>query len=172
TDLAVAAVNTSIGLCAATVVFNDWRAAILMAVPVIGMYLTFQAYTAERQRHGRLEFLYEAARALSRTPEIGSALEGLLGQALDAFRAEVAEIVFFSPDGNDALRTTVRANGAGSSLEGLEPAIVTELRALIGGQELGAFATRQIADGPLADYMEERGLGRGMFAVLSGERNC
>ena len=172
TDLAVAAVNTSIGLCAATVVYNDWRAAILMAVPVIGMYLTFQAYTAERQRHGRLEFLYEAARALSRTPEIGSALEGLLGQALDAFRAEVAEIVFFSPDGNDALRTTVRANGAGSSLEGLEPAIVTELRALIGGQELGAFATRQIADGPLADYMEERGLGRGMFAVLSGERNC
>ncbi len=50
-----------------------------MAVPVIGMYLTFQAYVAERQRHGRLEFLYEAARALSRSPEIGTALEGLLG---------------------------------------------------------------------------------------------
>ncbi len=118
TDLAVAAVNTSIGLCAATVVYNDWRAAILMAVPVIGMYLTFQAYVAERQRHGRLEFLYEAARALSRTPDIGSALEGLLAQALDAFRAEVAEIIFFSPDGNDALRTTVRANGAGSAAGG------------------------------------------------------
>src|SRR6185312_12308346 len=169
TDLAVAAVNTSIGLCAATVVYNDWRAAILMAVPVIGMYLTFQAYTAERQRHGRLEFLYEAARALSRTPEIGSALEGLLGQALDAFRAEVAEIVFFSPDGNDALRTTVRATGSGSVLEGLESTIVAELRALIGGQE-GAFATREVAAGPLADYLEQRELGRGMFAVLSGER--
>src|SRR6516165_2879560 len=49
TDLAVAAVNTSIGLCAATVVYNDWRAAILMAVPVVGMYLTFQAYIKERQ---------------------------------------------------------------------------------------------------------------------------
>jgi hypothetical protein len=132
TDLAVAAVNTSIGLCAATVVYNDWRAAILMAVPVVGMYLTFQAYVAERQRHGRLEFLYEAARALSRTPEIGSALEGLLAQALDAFRAEVAEIVFFSPDGNDALRTSVRAGGSGSVLEGLEPAIVAELRAPAG----------------------------------------
>ncbi len=172
TDLAVAAVNASIGLCAATVVYNDWRAAILMAVPVIGMFLTFQAYAAERQRHGRLEFLYEAARALSRTPEIGSALEGLLGQALDAFRAEGAEIILFSPDGNDALRTTVRANGAGSSLEGLEPTIVAELRALICGQELGAFASGQITDGPLADYLEQRGLGRGMFAVLAGERNC
>ncbi len=172
TDLAVAAVNTSVGLCAATVVFNDWRAAILMALPVIGMYLTFQAYIKERQRHGRLEFLYEAARALSRTPEIGTALEGLLGQALDAFRAEVAEIIFFSPDGNDALRTTVRANGAGSKLEGLEPAIVAELRALIGSQEPGAFATREISPGPLADYLEQRQLGRGMFAVLSGEHNC
>ena len=171
TDLAVAAVNTSIGLCAATVVYNDWRAAILMAVPVIGMYLTFQAYVSERQRHGRLEFLYEAARALSRTPEIGSALEGLLGQALDAFRAEVAEMIFFSPDGNDALRTTVRANGAGTVMEGLESGIVGELRALIGSQE-GAFATREVAAGPLADYLEQRELGRGMFAVLSGERNC
>ncbi len=171
-DLAVAAVNTSVGLCAATVVFNDWRAAILMAVPVTGMYLTCQALVAERQRHGRLEFLYEAARALSRTPEIGSALEGLLAQALDAFRAEVAEIIFFSPDGNDALRTTVRADGAGSVLEGLEPAIVSELRTLIGDQELGAFATREVAEGPLADYLEQRDLGRGMFAVLAGERNC
>ncbi|HEY2595657.1 MAG TPA: sensor domain-containing diguanylate cyclase, partial [Chloroflexota bacterium] len=172
TDLAVAAVNTSVGLCAATVVYNDWRAAILMALPVVGMYLTFQAYIKERQRHGRLEFLYEAARALSRTPEIGTALEVLLGQALDAFRAEVAEIIFFSPDGNDALRTTVRANGAGGTLEGLEPAIVAELSALISSQEPGAFATRAICPGPLADYLEQRELGRGMFAVLLGESNC
>jgi diguanylate cyclase (GGDEF)-like protein len=172
TDLAVAAVNTSIGLCAATVVYNDWRAAILMALPVVGMYLTFQAYIKERQRHGRLEFLYEAARALSRTPEIGTALEELLGQALDAFRAEVAEIIFFSPDGDDALRTTVRASGAGGKLEGLEPAIVAELSALISSQEPGAFATRTICAGPLADYLEQRQLGRGMFAVLSGESNC
>ena len=144
TDLAVAAVNTSIGLCAATVVYNDWRAAILMAVPVVGMYLTFQAYVTERQRHGRLEFLYEAARALSRNPEIGTALEGLLAQALDAFRAEVAEIIFFSPDGNEALRTTVRANGAGSVLERLEPAIVG--RAARAGRQPGAGRLRHPAD--------------------------
>jgi diguanylate cyclase (GGDEF)-like protein len=172
TDLAVAAVNTSIGLCAATVVYNDWRAAILMAVPVVGMYLTFQAYVKERQRHGRLEFLYEAARALSRNPEIGTALEGLLGRALDAFRAEVAEIIFFSPDGNEALRTTVRAKGAGGVLERLAPDIVGQLRALIGSQDLGAFATQQVSAGPLAEYLEQRQLGRGMFAVLAGERNC
>ncbi len=171
TDLAVVAANTSIGLCAATLVYQDWRTAILMAVPVIGMFLTFQAYVAERHRHERLEFLYEAARALSQSSEIGTALEGLLGQALEAFRAEVAEIVFFSPDGTDALRTTVRADGGASVLERLEPGIVDELRSLIEAQELGACATREVANGPLADYLECRGLGQGIFAVLKGERS-
>ena len=97
TDLAVVIANTSIGLCAAILVYRDWRTAILMAVPVAGLFLTLKAYTSERQRHDRLEFLYEAARAFSQSSEIGTALEGLLAQALEAFRAEVAEIIFFSP---------------------------------------------------------------------------
>ena len=88
--------------------YEDWQVAILMAIPVAGMFISFQAYVSERQRHDRVEFLYRAARELSRSPEIGPALEGLLAQALDAFRAEVAEIIFFSPDGKDALRTAVR----------------------------------------------------------------
>ena len=85
----------------------------------------------ERQRHERVEFLYRAARALSRSPRSAPALEGLLAQALDAFRAEVAEIIFFSPDGSDALRTTVRANGAAAVLECVEPTIAAQFRSLI-----------------------------------------
>jgi diguanylate cyclase (GGDEF)-like protein len=171
TDLVVVVANTSVGLCAATLVYRDWRTAILMAVPVAGMFIASKAYFSERQRHDRLEFLYEAARSLSHSSEIGTALESLLAQALEAFRAEVAEIVFFSPDGNDALRTTVRANGAANIHQSLEPTIVEELRALIEGQEAGACATREISDGPLADYLRERELGKGMFAVLQGERS-
>src|ERR671936_1227070 len=78
TDLGVAVANTSIALVAATLVFLDWRAAILMAVPVAAMFAAYRAYLTERQRHERLEFLYDAARTLSRSPEIGLALEGLL----------------------------------------------------------------------------------------------
>jgi diguanylate cyclase (GGDEF)-like protein len=172
TDLTVVIANTSIGLCAATLVYRDWRTAILMAVPVAGLFLTLKAYTSERQRHERLEFLYGAARALSQSSEIGAALEDLLAQALEAFRAEVAELIFFSPDGSDALRTTVRANDGAGVLEGLEPTIVEELRSLVEGQGLGACATREIAAGPLADYLASRDLGAGMFAVLTGERHC
>ena len=123
TDLTVVVANTSIGLCAATLLYRDWQGAILMAVPIAGMFVSFRAYVTERQRHERVEFLYRAARALSRSSDVGPALEGLLAQALEAFRAEAAEIIFFSPDGTDALRTTVRVNGPTAVLEGVEPAV-------------------------------------------------
>src|SRR5450755_2459678 len=51
-----------------------------------------------------------------------------MSSAIEAFRAEVAEIIFFSPDGSDALRTTVRAAGPAAVLESLAPDIADELR--------------------------------------------
>ena len=171
TDLAVVVAGTSVGLCAATIVYQDWETAILMAIPVAGMFISFRAYVAERQRHQRVEFLYQAARALSRSSEIGPALEGLLAQALDAFRAEVAEIIFFSPDGSDALRTTVRANGKPAVLQAVEPTIASHFRSLIEGHEPGACAVSEIGDELLAEYLRARELGDGMLAVLKGERS-
>jgi diguanylate cyclase (GGDEF)-like protein len=170
TDLAVVAANTSIALAAATLVLDDWKAGVLMAIPIAGMFITYRAYVGERQRHDRLEFLYEAARALSHSPEIGPALEKLLGQAVEAFRAEVAEIIFFSPEGSEALRTSIRADGSSGTLEGVEPAVADGLRSLIERQQLGACAMSEITDGGLADYLRSRELNDGMFAVLKGQR--
>ena len=82
------------------------------------MFLAYRAYLMERQRHERLEFLYEATRTLSRSPEIVLALEGLLERSLEAFRAEMAEIVLFSSDGSPPLRTTL---GPGDFKEVMEP---------------------------------------------------
>jgi diguanylate cyclase (GGDEF)-like protein len=171
TDLAGVIANTSLGLCAATIVSFDSRAAILMAVPVAGMFIAFRAYVAERQRHARLDFLYQAGRALSGASEVGAALEQLLVQALDAFRAEAAEIVFFAPHGDDALRTTVRANRPAAVLEPVEPAVARHLRSLIERQEQGACAASSITDGPLAEYLRAGEFSDGIFAVLKGERS-
>ena len=170
TDLAVVVANTSIGLCAATVLYRDWEGAILMTVPIAATFLSFRAYLTERQRHERVEFLYQAARALSRSADVGPALEGLLVQALEAFRAEVAEIIFLSPDGTDALRTTVRANGTAAVLEGVEPEVVNRFRALCVEHESGACTASEIAAGPLSEYFRARDLVDGMLAVLKGER--
>ena len=76
-------------------------------MPAVTVFLAYRAYLLERQRHERLEFLYEATRTLARSPEIVQALEGLLGKSLEAFRAELAEIVLFSSDGSPPLRTTL-----------------------------------------------------------------
>src|SRR5579872_99598 len=172
TDLAAALATTSVGLCAARLVTSGWTAAVLMAVPAVAMFVTFRAYVTERQRHERLEFLYEAARTLSRAPEIGPALERLLAQALEAFRAEVAELILLPPDGSDALRTTVRAQGTAGMLEAVELEIGEELRALVDRQGVGASPLAAIADGRLAEYLESRDLSDGLFTVLRGERSC
>jgi diguanylate cyclase (GGDEF)-like protein len=170
TDLIVAMANTSIGLCAARLVYYDWRTAILLTVPIAGMFLTMRAFAAQRQRHGRLEFLYETARALSGSAEMGEALMRLLCQALETFRAETAEIVFFSPDGSDALRITVHAESGSSGLESVDAHTAAALRAVIARQPAGAFRTKVPADPGLAEYLATRGLGDGLFARLEGER--
>jgi diguanylate cyclase (GGDEF)-like protein len=171
TDLTMVLVTTSLGLSAVTLVYRDWRTVILMAVPVFGMFGMFHAYTAERQRHVRIEFLYESARTLSSSAEIGPAMKDLLARALEAFRAEAAEVVFLSPDGGGALRTTVREGAAASVLEPVEPAIAAELRALAERQEIGAAPTHELAGGRLADYLAPRALDKGMFAVLKGDHS-
>ena len=106
-DFVVTATNTSLGLAGAIVVSTDARAIPLLAVPALVVYLAYRAYLMERQRHERLEFLYEATRTLSRSPEMVLALEGLLERSLESFRAEMAEIVLFGSEGNPPLRTTL-----------------------------------------------------------------
>src|SRR5439155_11091966 len=117
-DLVVSTTNTSLALAGAIVISTDPRAIPLLAVPAVTIFLAYRAYLNERQRHERLEFLYEATRTLARSPEIVHALEGLLERSLEAFRAELAEIVLFSSDGSPPLRTTL---GPGEHRELMEP---------------------------------------------------
>jgi hypothetical protein len=48
TDLTVTLANSSLGLCAAGLVQQDWRTAVLLVVPVAGMFLTMRAYLSSR----------------------------------------------------------------------------------------------------------------------------
>jgi diguanylate cyclase (GGDEF)-like protein len=168
TDLTVTLANTSLGLCAAGLVEQDWRTAVLLVVPVAGMFVTMRAYAAERARHGRLEFLYDAARALSGAAGTGEALANMLTLSLEAFRSEAAEIIVFSPDEDEALRTAVRVDGDATLLEPLGAETARRLRAATSGGQV-ACAAREVDDPFLRDYLRSRGLGDGLFATLQGE---
>ena len=151
-DLTVTTTNTSLGLAAAVIVVYDPRALPLLVVPLVTVFLAYRAYATERQRHESLEFLYETTRTLSRSPEIVGALEGLLARSVEAFRAEIAEIVLFPSEGNPPLRTTHGPGDVRDVMLPIDPAIADELRALVDHDEPVARVTpgsRQHAPAPL-----------------------
>src|SRR5205814_9965303 len=105
----------------------------LLAVPAVTVFAVYRAYLTERQRHEKLEFLYEANRTLARSPEIAEALEGLLLRSLEAFRCEIAEIVLFG-DGRP-LRTRLGPKEERRGPEGVGPGLGAGLPGL-GGRAL------------------------------------
>jgi diguanylate cyclase (GGDEF)-like protein len=168
-DLVVSATNTSLALAGAIVVSTDPRAIPLLIVPAVTVFLAYRAYLLERQRHERLEFLYEATRTLARSPEIIQALEGLLARSLEAFRAELAEIVLFSSDGGPPLRTTLGPGNYRQVMEPIDPAIAEELRALVENTGPSVRLERPFSPQPLRKYLDGRLVTDAMLAMLPGE---
>jgi diguanylate cyclase (GGDEF)-like protein len=168
-DFVVTASNTSLALAGAIVVSADARATPLLVVPVLVVYLAYRAYVMERQRHDRLEFLYEATRTLSRSPEMVRALEGLLERSLESFRAEMAEIVLFGSDGNPPLRTTLGPGEYREVMEPMDPAVAAELRALVEADGPALHIARPFGSERLRRYLDGRRVTDAMVAVLPGE---
>ena len=116
-DAIVTATNTSLALLLSVILVEEPRAAPILIVPLAIAFYGYRSYVAERQRHEKLEFLYEANRSLSQSREIAQALEGLLRRALEAYRAEQAEVIMFGAEGGTPLRTSL-GPGAGARHDG------------------------------------------------------
>jgi diguanylate cyclase (GGDEF)-like protein len=169
TDLVVTTSNASLGLCGAVIAAADARALPLLLVPAVTLFAAYRAYLSERERHKRLEFLYEANRTLARSREIAPALEGLLVRSLEAFRAELAEIVLFGSEENPSLRTLL---GPGSYRELMEPVdsqVADELRSLLERSGGAITLDSPFGGGRLQRYLEGRGVTHAMVAPLPGE---
>jgi diguanylate cyclase (GGDEF)-like protein len=168
-DLVVTTSNASLGLCGAVITGADVHALPLLLVPSVTLFAAYRAYLSERERHKRLEFLYEANRTLARSREIAHALEGLLVRSMEAFRAELAEIILFGSEENPSLRTLM---GPGSYRELMEPVdaeVADEMRHLL-EQGGGAITLdRPFGGGRLQRYLEARGVTHAMVAPLPGE---
>jgi diguanylate cyclase (GGDEF)-like protein len=169
-DAMVTLSNSTLGLCGAVLAYKDPTALPLLVVPSLTLYAAYRAYGSERERHKRLEFLYEANRTLVHSREIANALEGLLVRSLDAFRAEMAEIILFGSDQNPSLRTLL---GPGTFRELMEPVdseVADEMRALLETSATGAFTLNPPFGRPrLQQYLEARGVTHAMIAPLPGE---
>jgi diguanylate cyclase (GGDEF)-like protein len=66
----------------------------------------------EREKHDRLELLYESSRLLHYAPELDSAIDALLDHARRMFRAERAELILFP---EPAVDTSLRSSSGGAN---------------------------------------------------------
>jgi diguanylate cyclase (GGDEF)-like protein len=167
-DTVVTMTNTSLALLLAVILVERPAASPIFLVPLVVAFFGYRNYLAERQRHEKLEFLYEANRTLSESAEVASALEGLLARALEAFRAEQAEIVLFSPEDGPPLRTSLGPGEERHAMEPVDPSLAAALReaASADGQPVALVAPFPPA---LQDYLQERRVRHGMLALLRGE---
>jgi diguanylate cyclase (GGDEF)-like protein len=165
---AVAAINTSLGLAAATVVETDLRAAILLLPPALAIFLAYRAHLSERTQAANLRFLHEATRALPTASDVAAGLAGLLAMALENFRGEVAEVCLFG----EGARITM---GGAAGLEVMEPvdaAVVDELSALMERDTPARLVTPGEVGGALGDHLRRLGVEHAMLAPLPGARRA
>jgi diguanylate cyclase (GGDEF)-like protein len=167
-DLLFTLSNTTIAVAAALVVATDVRALPLLAVPALTFFALYRGYVSERQRHEKLEFLYEANRTLSRSPEVAEALEGMLARSREAFRAEIAEVILFHRDGVP-LRTTLGPGDERAVMQRVESSVAAELAALVADPNPVVSLTTPVATESLHSYLEARGVRHAMVAMLAGE---
>jgi diguanylate cyclase (GGDEF)-like protein len=167
-DGLVTVTNSSVAIAAAVLIAVDASALPVLLVPAAAVYAVYRAYVSERQRHEKLEFLYEANKTLSRSPEIAQAIEGLLDRSLEAFRSEVAEVRLIGADGMPLLTT----RGPGEERGTMEPgdrAVAERLARLVGPDQPVATLGPEVADPRLRAYLARRGIRHAMVAALAGE---
>ena len=168
TDALVTLINASIAIAAALVVATEPRAVPVLLIPALTVFAVYRAYISERQRHERLEFLYDANRTLSRSPEVAEALEALLARSLEAFNADVAEVLLFSAEG-DPLRTTHGPGDLRTSMEPADKAIAEELAGFVDADHPVVSLTPPFGSPHLRAHMQARGIRHAMIAMLPGE---
>jgi diguanylate cyclase (GGDEF)-like protein len=168
-DLVVTTSNASLGLCGAVITAADVHALPLLLIPAVTLFAAYRAYLSERERHQRLEFLYEANRTLARSREIAHALEGLLVRSLEAFRAELAEIILFGSEENPSLRTLLGPGNYRELMEPVDSDVADEMRELLERSGGAITLDTPFGGGRLQRYLEARGVTHAMVAPLPGE---
>jgi signal transduction histidine kinase len=168
--VAVTITNTSLALIAVAMLWFNPAAAWLLLVPAVILFFAYRLYTAERQKHESLEFLYESTRVAHRTLQTESVVMGLLNQACKMFRAEAAEMVLFDPEDNDVVARTSR--GPGNEITMLEEDDVTEIerewmKRVTEGEAL--LVRRHEVEGPIRAFLDHEDIKDLMAAPLHGD---
>jgi diguanylate cyclase (GGDEF)-like protein len=128
----VAFANTSLALLAVVIMQRDPLLLSLLAIPLGIVFVAYRSYLSEREKHERLELLYQSSRILQHSPELDSSIVAILDHARAMFRAELAEVVLYPRvDGAEALRTTSQQDHEPEVMVPLDPEPAGRLHSLV-----------------------------------------
>jgi diguanylate cyclase (GGDEF)-like protein len=158
--------NTCLGLVTVTVLWIRpdaiWLPLILAGL-MVGAY---RIYGSVRHKHESLETLYSSTRLLHQTSDIESANATLLGQAIEMFRADRAELLLF-PSGSDPgveVVLTTMSEVETRPVDALDPR--EGVWATVASEARGICLPRPIANDRLRGYFGLRGIRDAMVAPL------
>ena len=157
----VALANTSLALLAVSILWLDPLLLWLLILPLVIVFVAYRAYVSEREKHERLELLYQSSRILQHSPELDSTLVALLGHARAMFRAELAEVILYPRSGAEALRTSSWHDG--------EPEVMVPLDGIVADP---LYAQVTAAGGPFfhePPRTEDSRVRHAMVSPLRGE---
>jgi diguanylate cyclase (GGDEF)-like protein len=158
---------TAVTLVAVDVLWQDGRAALLLLVPSAVGILVYRGWVEDHGRSEQLDVVYESTRMLHRSPEVDSAVVGLLTQARGMFRAERAEITLYPASGDDAVRTSL---GPGPAVQAMVSVTLDpEERAWAESLPSGEGVLYPEAEGALVAPLRERGVREAMVVVIRRE---
>ncbi|MDQ3871569.1 MAG: EAL domain-containing protein [Chloroflexota bacterium] len=168
TGVVAAFFNTSLALLAVTVIWKypaaSWLLFVLAAVLVLG----YRAYGSLRQKHESLELLYTSTKAVQQSLDVEPVTEALLAQARSMFRADLAEILLFSTDGDPGSLVTLGPEDERPVVQRVQLDPTEGVWARVASEGRALLLPRPITNERLSRYFGERGIRDAMVAPLHG----
>jgi diguanylate cyclase (GGDEF)-like protein len=169
--LIASASNSSIALQGVAIVHRDPSEMWLLLVPVATLVLAYGAYTGERKRHQRMQYLYQSKDLLQPGDGTITGIPALLTECCEVFRADMAEVTLLGDGTAPAMVISVRAGEHGHTMRPLDQDLLDELLVLAFAGENSSQALR-LADGPNrrhSEVLQTRRIDDAMFTALRGE---
>ncbi len=160
--------NTGLGLIAAVLITEELALAIPLVIPVTALFLAYRAYGAERDQRARLEMLYRSTRSVFELGERRDAIERLLRETSDMFRAESVEFILVGDQHARARRNHIGRSGITEILHPIESDDVDHLLANRPEEPVLIHGADQTGWG---EYLQNRGVNAAMVSRVGNEEN-
>jgi PAS domain S-box-containing protein len=127
-----ALVNTSVALVAVVFLRTEPDELWLLGAPAVVGLLGYRAFSAQRLREARLEFLYDCSQTLAGPLLDEATLVRVLQRTQEMFRAQLVDVVLPRPSGPEAATRVAVDRDGHPRVEVAAPQLVDQRRALLG----------------------------------------